>query len=227
MDTPEAWRRWLAGFPKEPPERMAIALAAVDAFGRCQQTGSLEQADLESVLKAASAPHKLIYGTGCRLLMKLAALNGQALESVRAAAQTGSAALRFRMMAYLERTLPEPFCVELLGGGLKDISARVRTFAVQRAELLGYRALLPALEALLADEKDPQVRSTLEFHLPLLRSGYGLTPQGDGREGFMLRVSYRGGLKAMEISSSDAEPRNVERLVNEVWKEHGRPLRTP
>jgi hypothetical protein len=46
MSTAGDYRTWLRKFPKEPADRMATALAAVDAFEKCQRKRRMTAADL-------------------------------------------------------------------------------------------------------------------------------------------------------------------------------------
>jgi hypothetical protein len=52
------YREWLAKFPKEPADSMALALAAVEAYAIGEQKGAFTADDLKPVVAAASSPHK-------------------------------------------------------------------------------------------------------------------------------------------------------------------------
>src|SRR5262249_7862756 len=71
MSVVEYYHRWLQNFQGEPADRMAAALAAVDAFETCERMTDPTAADLQALVAAASSPHKLVFETGCNLLVGL------------------------------------------------------------------------------------------------------------------------------------------------------------
>ena len=130
MSTADDYRTWLRKFPKEPAARMATALAAVDAFENCQRKRRMTAADLRPLVLAASSPHKLVFETGCNLLVQLAALNAEAQACFLEMAKDKNATVRFHAVAYLSRKLPEPLRLEIVAPIETATAQRMLTFQI-------------------------------------------------------------------------------------------------
>jgi len=185
MNTPDRWRRWLSRFTREPKERLAQAFEAVDAF-EALSAGPDAQI-LQSLVKAASSPHKLVFETGCKLLFLLAATHENCQQAIDRMSSSQDATARFHAVAYLNASLPESLRFSVIDRALSDRSSRVRQMAVEQAEAFGFREFLPRLEGMIASELRANVLKSLAFSVPLLRDGFLLEPAGDG-SGFFLVV---------------------------------------
>jgi hypothetical protein len=187
MKIADQWRRWLRGFSCEPEERLAIALTAVDAFEILAADLSTDSEPLQNLVKAASSPHKLIFETGCHLLVHLAATQENCRQAIDAMAKSRSSTARFHAVAYLNTSLPEPLRLSVVNLALSDRSTRVRAKAIEQVEIFGFHQLLHRLEAMIASEQSPDVLRSLALHVPLLRDGFLLKPVPDG-SGYTLTV---------------------------------------
>src|SRR4051812_7882127 len=110
MSIAERYREWLKDFPKEPADRMVAALAAVDAAEVYERQGI--GASLAPLVLAACSPHKLVFETGCNLLVKLATSHPEARQCLLQMARDKDATARFHAVAYLESALPEELRLE-------------------------------------------------------------------------------------------------------------------
>jgi hypothetical protein len=187
MSIADSYREWLRGFPKEPESRIAMAQAAIDAFRACEQSRQLNEADLRPLVVAASSPHKLVFETGCNLLVRLAARHREAQMCLLEMAKEKNATARFHAVAFLEPELPEPLRLEIVEHALEDRSTKVRQKGIEGAERFRFSHLLARLEEMQRTETDESVRESLALHIPLLRDGFLLEPSSDGA-GYYLTV---------------------------------------
>jgi hypothetical protein len=187
MSTADQWRRWLRGFTREPEERLALALQAVDAFEALSSGHPADDQTVQMLAKAASSPHKLVFETGCHLLVRLAATQEVCQQAIDRMASSRDATARFHAVAYLNASLPDSLRLSVIDRALSDRSARVREKGIEQAEAFGFRHWLPRLEAMMASEQRADVLEVLALHIPLLRDGFRLEPAPDG-SGYYLTV---------------------------------------
>jgi hypothetical protein len=162
-----------------------MAIAAVDAFEAFEH--SLNAADLRPLVIAASSPHKLVFETGCRLLVGLAALHAEAQLCLLQMAKAKEATARFHAVAYLEEALPERLRRNIVQLALSDRSTNVRQKGIEGAERFKFVQFLPQLEEMQHHETSESVQDSLALHIPMLRDGFGLRPSDDGT-GYWLTV---------------------------------------
>src|ERR1700677_1835091 len=180
MNTPDQWRRWLRSVTPLPEDRLSVAFAAVDAYETLLTNPVDEIPAVDAFVKAASSPYKLVAETGCGLLFRLAEKLISCQEGIVRMARDNDATARFNAVAYLHRTLPKAVLQFVVGIALSDRSAKIRAKAVQMAEELRLVEYLAQLEAMLVTEKSANVLRNLEFHFPLLKDGFFVTPKSDG-----------------------------------------------
>lgn len=185
MSTPDHWRQWLRGFPREPEDRLALALGAVDAFETLSSGRSTDDQAVRVLTGAASSPYKLVFETGCYLLVRLAATQLSCQQAIESMASSQSSIARLHAVAYLDASLPNSLRLSVINRALSDRSSRVRAMAVQQAEVFGFRDLLPRLEDMIASESRTDVQESLALHIALLRDGFRLRPD---ESGFFLTV---------------------------------------
>jgi len=215
MNTPDQWRRWLSRFTRQPKHRLAQAFEAVDAF-EALSAGPDEQI-LQSLVKAASSPHKLVFETGCHLLVLLAATQENCQQAIDRMSSSQDATARFHAVAYLNASLPESLRFSIIDRALSDRSSRVRAMAVQQAETFGLRHLLPRLEDMIASESRANVLKSLALHVPLLRDGFLLEPEPDG-SGYWLTVSTPGSIRTSFIPQDRFRDSYVREAVARLKK---------
>ena len=187
MNVAARYRAWLDGFPKEPQDRMAIALDAIAAYEAIERNGQANASDLELLVAAFCSPHKLVFETGCNLLVALAQSHLEVQQCLLQMARHKGTTARFHAIVYLNRNLPAPLLNQVVTLALGDRSSKVRGKGVEQAEGLGLTAFLPQLEEMQRTESDEFVLRQLAFHIPLLRDGYLVEPASDG-SGFDLTV---------------------------------------
>lgn len=185
MSVVDRYRKWLSNFPKEPADRMAMALATIDAYEACDQ--AVAEANLRLLVIAASSPHKLVFETGCNLLVRLAIRHFEAQQCILQMARDKNGTARFHAVAYLEEELPESLRREIVQIALSDRSAKVRQKAVERAEEFKFKELLPQLVEMQRSETNERVKESLAMHVPILRDGFRLDRSEDGT-GYYLTV---------------------------------------
>ncbi len=171
---------------------MAMALAAIDAFEGNESKMALDALEIEPLVRAASSSHKLVYETGCNLLVVLARTHQEAQQCLLEMAQSKSATARFHAVAFLDHKLPEQLRIMVIEFALRDRSAKVRWMAVQQIERFGMSAFLPRLLEMKETDQEESVQKSLDYHIPLLRDGYRIEPAKDG-SGFYLTARYPDG----------------------------------
>jgi hypothetical protein len=217
MKTPDQWRRWLSGFTREPEDRLAHALQAVDAFEALSAGQSTDEQALQLLVKAASSPHKLVFETGCHLLVHLAATQQNCQQAIERMASSQDSTARFHAIAYLNASLPESLRSSVIDRALSDRSSRVSAMAVQQAEEFGFKHLLPRLEDLIASEPRANVQKALALHVPLLRDGFLLAPDPDG-SGYWLTVRRPGSIPTAFIPQDRFCDSYVKQAVEHLKK---------
>ena len=215
MNTPDRWRRWLSRFTREPKERLAQAFEAVDAFEAL--SAGPDERILQSLVKAASSPHKLVFETGCHLLVLLAATQENCQQAIDRMSSSQDATARFHAVAYLSASLPESLRLSVIDRALSDRSSRVRAMAVQQAETFNLRHLLPRLEDMIASESRANVLKSLALHVPLLRDGFLLKSEPDG-SGYWLTVSTPGSIRTSFIQQDRFRDSYVKEAVERLKK---------
>ncbi len=178
MSVVDRYRKWLSSFSNEPADRMLMALAAIDAFEACDQ--NVDEANLRLLVIAASSPHKLVFETGCNLLVRLAISHLEAQQCLSQMARDKNGTARFHAVAYLEEELPESLRREIVQIALGDRSTKVRQKGVERAEDFKFKEFLPQLVEMQRSETNERVKESLAFHIPLLRDGFRLERSDDG-----------------------------------------------
>jgi hypothetical protein len=205
------YREWLSEHPREPKARMALAVAAVDAYERCERKKRIADDELAPLVAAAESPHALVFNTGCDLLVGLAAKSSDAQRGLLELAGSTSATARFHAIAFVDRRLPKELRLEIVRAALSDTSPKIRAKGVERAEELALTALLPRLEELRRDERHASVRSALDLHLPILRDGHCFEPRSDGSGQLTVRCDD-GSLLSVTVGSSAAIRQRAARL---------------
>ena len=122
MSHAEYYRSWLRNFPNLPADRLATALAAVEACEACERMTEPTTADLDPLVAAAISPHKVVFEVGSNLLVELAARYAVAKGALRQMARDKSATARFHAVAYLNASLPEELRLEIVSLALRDRS---------------------------------------------------------------------------------------------------------
>jgi hypothetical protein len=220
VDTPEQWRQWLRGFTREPEDRLAMALAAVDAFETLSRHPSEEAAAIRPIVQAATSPHKLVFETGCHILFYLAKTLASCRDAIDRMASAKDSTSRFHAIAYLHRSLPEPLKQSVIQRAISDRSGKVRSKAVERIEEFQLHNYVPQLEEMMRTETDAKVLASLNFLVPLLRDGFHLRP-ASASDGTGYELSVRGCryIRSFFIPKDDYSESLLRELVDRLRKE--------
>jgi hypothetical protein len=222
MSLADRYRDWLRKLPKAPADRMATALAAVDRFEACERKRRVTVGALTPLVVAASSPHTFVCGTGCNLLVQLAAKHPAAQQCLLQMAKAKNATVRFNAVAHLDRKLPEALRRKIVELALGDRSAKVRRMGIENAERFKFTCFLARLEEMQQSETNESIQQSLALHVPLLRDGFLLKPSPDG-EGYFLTVrgprSLGGPFISNEQYSEEFVRQEVARLqAGEPWE---------
>lgn len=173
---------FLRNFPGEKPERLAIAVAAINALDTHAHQDQISLLELEPIVTAASSPYKCASEVGSGILFGLLRVQkAYAKEAVLAMSQSSNWRARWHALIHLHQGHPIDLCREIITKGLDDKSSKVRTFAVQKVFDFQFTDLLTRLELMLKSESHNEVRETLQLLVPIMRDGYFLELSEDGK----------------------------------------------
>lgn len=192
----------------------ADLLAVADAFDDAMQSGTLSCEQLQRVVEGASDSRGLLWNNATDLLMKLSGKWPAAADAIAAMFQSPKANIRFAALCSLGRDTPVAVTDALLKAGLSDRSARVRWKAVDRADTLERRNLVPEITAALAVESDDKARRSMELDLRMLRDGHWVRPESPQR----IRVTARlhNGIASKTVSEDELQTKGLEAILAEL-----------
>lgn len=214
MRPAEQYREWIRQHRRAPAERVASALAVVDAFEICQRKKPLPVKDLKPLVDGAGSTHKLISEPACNLLFLLARRRKEAQQSLlQMASDKRNPTARFHAVAYLDDEIPESLRLAIVQTALVDRANKVKRDAIDKAERFRFKQLLPKLEQMQKTETDEDVQRSLAFHIPILRDGFLLKPAQDGT-GYDLILRGPGGcIGGPFIPKKEYSAKRVRELV--------------
>jgi hypothetical protein len=150
----------------------ADLLAVADAYDAAVQSGRLSAEQLQRVVEGASDSRGLLWNNATSLLMRLSGKWPAAADAIATMFQSRRAPVRFAALCSLGRETPVGITDVLLKAGFRDKSSRVRWKAVDRANQLERRNLVPEITAALAAESNARARRSMALDLRLLRDGH-------------------------------------------------------
>jgi hypothetical protein len=210
--------RYAAWFERRRGPRDAKAeadlLAVADAYDAAMQDGMLSAEQLQRVVDGASDPRALLWNNATDLLMKLSGKWPAAADAIATMFRSGKAHVRFAALCSLGRETPVDVTDALMKAGLMDKSSRVRWKAVDRANTLERRNLVPEITAALAAESDDKARGSMELDLRMLRDGHWVRPESPGRTSVMARL--HNGIASKTVDDDELKSKGLEAILAEL-----------
>ena len=125
---------------------------------------------------------------------------------------------RLRAVLSLTSYLPKSFVQELLNQTVNDRSKRVRYWTAWQCDQLTLREMVPVLLQQAEVEPNPEMKREIERHALLLRDGYIVELQENGRLELQIRLP-NGGLTWIDISQKDIKSGQVPSIVQKKLAE--------
>ena len=173
---------WIRDYlQKRYPELVAPLLRALEAFDRAESSGKLSSADLAALTEASRSKRSPLSENVAPLLGYLARRFECAQETIYKMSIEPQAHIRVYALVALEGVGPCEFRDSVVRKALRDLSARVRKLAGDKIRGWNMTQVIPDLEAAIVRESKPAVREALEWQCNLLRDGYSLRKETDGR----------------------------------------------
>ena len=213
------YKEWLDhGYtgPRNPGDKEAL-LKVAGAFDAVQRDGKLTKNRLQTVVNGVSSKKALVWDGSSTLLMFLSEQFPEAATAILELSRSKQGHVRFNALCCLGKPTPPDVVDAAIRSGLTDKSSRVRWKAAQQAHVLNRVNLVPDITAALEAERHAKTRESLDLSLKLLRDGYTLEEQKDGR--FFLTVSYRGGFCCRYVSANEMKSLGVEAIAAEMRDE--------
>ena len=141
--------------------------AIVDLFCEVAQSYQLNPLLLRRIRDFVKHSSYRIGGNAVVYLYALANFFEDARSLLRELADDPSWEVRFSVCASMSRDCPRALAIELLTEFIDDRSARLRRKCADRCIFVGHKAMAPILKRRLRKERDPSVRESLRFAIPL------------------------------------------------------------
>lgn len=209
----EIYDSYLGKLREQHPQDESLMRAAIDAFDSIQAGEQITPRLLQPIVDAASDSRRLIYDIPVGFLQELTGKHEEARMAVSKLAVDKRSHTRFNSIMCIGRTAPKSFKLQLLRQGLRDKSSKVRWKSADWAGRQRLRELVPELEEAFASEKHEKARSTIVFDLKLLRDGYILEQETDGR--FRVTAFTPNGVGSRWFEQMELERRGIEAIVAE------------
>jgi hypothetical protein len=192
----------------------ADLLAVADAYDAAMQSGKLSAGQLQRVVDGASASRALIWNNATDLLMKLSGRWPAAADAIAQMFRSRKSHVRFAALCSLGKDTAVAVADALLTAGFRDKSSRVRWKAVDRANSLERRNLVPEITAALAVESDNKARRSMELGLRMLRDGHWVQPESPGRTSVTARL--HNGIAARTVSDDELQAKGLAAILAEL-----------
>lgn len=191
-------------------------LGVADAYDAAMQSGTLSAEQLQRVVEGASSSRALLWDNSTDLLKKLSGRWPAAADAIAAMFRSRKAHVRFAALCSLGSQTPVAITDALLAAGLCDKSSRVRWKAVDHADRLERRNLVPEITAALASESDDKTRRSMELDLRMLRDGHWVRPHSPGWSSVTAR--RHNGIASRTVSDDELRSKGLERILAELRK---------
>lgn len=190
--------------------------AALDAFVRLQRKRRISANDLEPIVAAARCRFRAVWDMGTDLLLYLSTRHSAARVAVREILRSRKVNERFQMVASLSPDVPKALAIELIRAALEDKGNRVREKAAEAADRLGLKEVLPDMEKQLRIERHRNAKSSLEFHVAMVRDGYFLQYENGGPN---LWVRNKDGWGGALITQDDVDQGRLQAIIADARSE--------
>lgn len=168
-----------------------------------------------------AAQHRLQWPSTAAIeaLLALSQTQPGAADQLIELANHRSAKTRLRVVQWLNRQMPTPRAVELLGPRLEDRSAQVRSTTAQQCMLLELSEMLPQLRIRRKNESHAEALRGLDHAIALLADGFYLKRSISGDWSVTIRYG-RGTFSSARCRwASKPKRAEVEQVVNEARME--------
>ena len=213
------YKEWLDhGYtgPRNAADNAAL-LNVASAYDAVRRDRKLTPKRLQTIVNGASNKKMIVWANSSDLLELLSYEYREAAVAILEMSKSRHGHVRFSALCSLGRKTPPDIVDAVIRSGLTDKSSRVRWKAADKAHSLRRKNLVPDITSALQREPNDKTRSTIEFELKLLRDGYILEQEADGR--YDLVVSYDGGIKCRSVSAKEMKAQGIDSIVNKMRKE--------
>jgi hypothetical protein len=186
-DVVTRYREWVERNIAEPNKRELLN-RAIDAYAQASDAGRVTAAPVEPLVVAAKSRFTRVWESAMELLVRLTPKHPVVRDAMREMLNSNKVNERFNVVAGLKACVPKSLPIELIRRALNDKGSRVRGKAAEAADRLFLSELLPDLESTLASEGNPSAKENMEFHVAMLRDGYILRREEDGRPRLAVRI---------------------------------------
>lgn len=167
------------------------------------KSGHLSGTSLSALLESARSARTPLGENVSSMLGTLAGRFPSAQAAIRTMARDKKAHIRINALVALESQEKSPLHEEILSAALRDRSARIRALAADQIMTFGLRRLLSDLEEAIAREAKPDLQAALIWERDLLRDGFRIADNGDGRVSVTCRTG--GGVTSTSFSKTEME----------------------
>ncbi|MEH7355143.1 HEAT repeat domain-containing protein [Neobacillus drentensis] len=147
------------------PEKREILYEIIDSFIEIIEKEKLNAKSLEPFIQGLKTNDKYVWDVAGSRLVKLSHYYDEASKVIKELANDKSVNIRYRVIASLEGHPPLSLAKELLQEGLRDKSKKVRAKTADVIFLLKLTELQDSLKIQLANEKDNDVKNSIQFAL--------------------------------------------------------------
>ena len=208
----ERMRTWVNENRRIKDDKRKVILSALDVFDQLQEVRNLTAGQLTPIIDAVRCPLPGAWDIGGRLLAALAVTQNVAQEAFRNLVASPKANERLQAVLSLSPKMPPELLQEFLSKTINDRSNRVRLWTAEMSDRLLLREMLPKLLERATVETESEVRRALEFHAAMIRDGYLVRREEDGRLNLIIRLPG-GGATSQEIKQKDVDRGRVPAIV--------------
>lgn len=119
---------------------------------------------------------------------------------------------RLAVIAYIKRSFPREFILDIMGKGLTDKSSLIRCYAAIACGDIGLNELFPLLESKLSIESDSDVLRYLRCSIGILKDGYYLD-YSSGRPLLSVKNTQHDNIKQYFIKQEEIEKDGLLEIV--------------
>jgi hypothetical protein len=213
----EDYERWIQQYLKPRfPELVKEFRACLSGYERIKANNRVDKHSLNAIVRAASSPRAPLLNTAIHFLSDLSGRYPEVDEAIVTMSNDKHWYVRCHAILSLDQETPRDIVLAILKKGLQDRSASVRRVVTWQAQSLRVSELIPDLENQLAIEPHSGAKHSIDFHLRLLRDGYGLEYR-DGEPPF-LWIPTIDGMRGCYVSQEDIDTKGIQVIIAENRK---------
>lgn len=188
----------------------------VDAFDEIIETGVIRPAQLKTLVNGASHPSRLLWTNVVDFLGRLSNQYHEVTDAIIEMSKSPKSNIRFSAICSLHKKTPTQIIDDVLKAGITDKSASVRWRAAQTALDLDRKNLVPEITKALSIERNANAKTSIEFSLLLLRDGYIVRSEKDGR--IPVTVQCERGTISRRVPMAEFRKKGIEAIASEMRK---------